>query len=1610
MIPAYRYALLTIALALSAGVASAQVTTGTPPFGSFGGGPEVINLGNLNAHLTIPVIHKSGRGLNFTYDLTYDSSIWYPVTSGGTTTWQPVGNWGWRGVTEAETGSTSASSINVTCVQCNQFTCWTATGEIRVLNWVYHDPWGVPHSFSGEADLYTGACPDMPGPSTGFTSQATDGSGYALTVSVSGSSITSTIVTARDGEVVNGPYNSTSGAGSGTDRNGNQITVNSSGVFTDTLGTTALTVVGTAPSPTTFTYTTTSGGSASFTMHYVAKNIKTNFGCSSVNNTTLNSVNLVSDVTLPDGSAYSFLYEDTPGFSGYVTGRLKKITLPTGGTIEYAYSGGGTGINGIFCADGSAATITRTVTPGGIWRFERSLVSGTNWQTLISDPVTPTADQTLINFQKNTSGNFYETERDAYQGSTSGTLLATTYTCYNGSASPCNSTAITLPITRRTEIIQLGSLQCKHDRFWNSFGMPTETDDYDYASGAPGPLLRQTLITYASLGSNLNAFAQTVTVTDGSGNIKSRQDTNYDQYSSFTGSNCITGAPQHDDSGHGCSFTARANATSVTTYTNPSAPSGGITQTFTYDSLGNVRSTQDALNNTTTLAYSPDAWANTACNPSTTSYAYLVSASNALSQTTNFTYFACSGQVASVKDPNNQTTSVSYDSLLRPTQESFPDGGQTTTTYNSLTSIQTQIKMNTTPQYITGTVLLDGLGRTRQTQLNSDTQGVDYTDTTYDAVGRVASVSNPYRSTSDPTYGVTSYQYDALSRVTKVIPPDGSSSANNISATYSSNTTTVTDQAGKKRQSSVDSLGRLTQVTEDPGGLGYVAAYAFDVFGNITNVTQNGGRQRTYTFDALSRLVCESNPEIQIATCPNPDNGSYTAGTIRYGYDNNSNLTGRQAPAPNQTGSATVTTTYQYDALNRLKQKTYSDGTTPTAYYYYDLANPWGSPYGGSYIGRLSEADTIDSTGHYVASRIFVYDPLGRETTNAFCTAVNCSLAGFHTSFSYDLAGDLSSYGTSENGITFSYQYDTAGRPTAVTSSLVDSQHPATLATVDSSLGYYPLGALRKMTLGNGLTQTAALNNGFQPCRVNVNSSGTALGTCADAIPSGNVQDFNYGFNSGSSDNGNVASWTATGQQAFSRTFGYDGLNRLATLNQSSGNATGCSSTFSLSWAYDAWGNRTDQNVTGGTCNPFHATVNSQNQLTGSPYQYDAAGNMIHDASHTYAYDAENRLASVDGGSTARYGYDALGKRVQKTAGSAVTQYIHDLNGQVILETDGNGNGSPIADYIYLAGGLVAEYKNSTTYFAHADHLGSARLLTALNQSVAQNLDYLPFGELNSSDSGITTHEFTGDERDSETGLDHTWFRQYSSSLGRWMQPDPAGLAAVDISNPQSWNRYAYVTNDPLDYIDPYGLFTGQCGPFDDFCSQPPPPTPPCLPPFICLPPGPTGPTDPGHPTGNPGGGGNSGGSTMRATPPQPPCSLRNELTGALDFKVLLGIGGHVGKFDVGAFLYKSLVTGGTGGYAVAQAGKIGGMIDRPTPQGGTITGGAEPAQIFVTWGPSQTDLGTGQTTASKDSKWRLGGAFFGGVELDFDPKAFHDINAQNQACRAMLKKAGFPF
>jgi RHS repeat-associated protein len=497
-------------------------------------------------------------------------------------------------------------------------------------------------------------------------------------------------------------------------------------------------------------------------------------------------------------------------------------------------------------------------------------------------------------------------------------------------------------------------------------------------------------------------------------------------------------------------------------------------------------------------------------------------------------------------------------------------------------------------------------------------------------------------------------------------------------------------------------------------------------------------------------------------------------------------------------------TKYSYDALNRITQKSYSDGSTLTAFFAYEQTNAWGTTQTNT-VGRLTEQWTGTSCCATGGAEIYGYDSMGRIVFNEQYTSV---MSYRPMNYTYDFAGNMLTF-TDGVGETYTQTFSAASRVSQLNSNWVDPQHPAVMA---SGISYNPAGAMRWIAYGNGLTETTAFNNRLQPCRYNVNSSGALLSTCTDAVPSGNLQDFAYGFNAGTANNGNVASMTATGNQVFARTYTYDALNRLSTLADSA-SAQPCKG---LSWTYDPWANRTDQTVTSGTCNTFHQAVDTNNRLLGAPYQYDAAGNMTHDASHTYVYDAENRLIQVDGGSTATYVYDAESRRVQKTAGSAQTDYIYDLRGNVISELNSS---TWLNVYLRLNGQLFAQYTLGAprTQFIHIDHLGSTRLVTSFvpgtppSYSVYDSMDYLPFGEQIAGNTA-STHKFTGKERDSESGLDNFGARYNSSAMGRFMSPDPGNISAIlNQDDPQSWNAYAYVRNNPVNLTDEDGQNYNVC-------------------------------------------------------------------------------------------------------------------------------------------------------------------------------------------------------
>jgi hypothetical protein len=580
------------ALLFGPAASSQQIARGTPAFGSFSGGLDIINNGNLNVHLTIPVLRKPGRGMAFSYGIGYDSSVWYPVGTSGNQTWQLVANAGWFLYAPVTTGMIQYS-VNQFTLPCNPPSNLTQVTVYQYSNWSFTDLAGTRHLFSVTEYSYPGGCPyiSQQYPTTSATQVAPDGSGYTLTATGSTGSVWDS----------RGTLTSTSSANI-TDRNGNYIS-NTGSTFTDTLGATALSVSGsgTPASPLVFTYTPPAGGSPTYQMKYTSYPIQTNFGCSGItdygtNGTT--TANLVSEIDLPDNTKYSFNYEPTPQKSGFITGRIQSITLPAGGSITYTYTGGSSG--NINCSDGTTIGLQRAVSDGvssNTWTYVRTQGSGNQWTTLITTPIDPAnsgvGNDTVIIFQKDSATsstyNFYPTQRTSYQGSQSGNIVLQTVTsCYNTNAANCTTTAVSSPITQTNAITSLpvpgaGTVQSERINKYDSYGNSTEVDEYAFGSGAPPSTpYRKTTITYASF-STIHALRQQVSTYNSSGTLTSQTNYNYDETAPVA---APTGTP-HLSSISG----SRGNLTSIQRCTVLSSCGANYVKTImTYDTAGQLQS------------------------------------------------------------------------------------------------------------------------------------------------------------------------------------------------------------------------------------------------------------------------------------------------------------------------------------------------------------------------------------------------------------------------------------------------------------------------------------------------------------------------------------------------------------------------------------------------------------------------------------------------------------------------------------------------------------------------------------------------------------------------------------------------------------------------------------------------------------------------------------------------------------------------------------------------------------------------------------------------------------------------------------------------------------
>ena len=175
------------------------------------------------------------------------------------------------------------------------------------------------------------------------------------------------------------------------------------------------------------------------------------------------------------------------------------------------------------------------------------------------------------------------------------------------------------------------------------------------------------------------------------------------------------------------------------------------------------------------------------------------------------------------------------------------------------------------------------------------------------------------------------------------------------------------------------------------------------------------------------------------------------------------------------------------------------------------------------------------------------------------------------------------------------------------------------------------------------------------------------------------------------------------------------------------------------------------------------------------------------------------------GQSSVSLAYDASGNMIEQTNGSATTQIVYAPDGTKLALM--NGTSTLVKAFVPLTGGATAVYGSSgLAYYRHSDWLGSSRLASTPSQTVYSDTAYAPFGQTYASTPSNPDTSFTGMNQDTVPTVDDFPAREYGALTGRWPSPDPLGIGAVDPTDPQSWNRYAYVRNSPLSLTDPNGM------------------------------------------------------------------------------------------------------------------------------------------------------------------------------------------------------------
>ncbi len=848
----------------------------------------------------------------------------------------------------------------------------------------------------------------------------------------------------------------------------------------------------------------------------------------------------------------------------------------------------------------------------------------------------------------------------------------------------------------------------------------------------------------------------------------------------------------------------------------------------TYDTVyGRPLTVTDPLNRQTTTSYTPATGGPITQVTVTSPPVTIAGVPTSLTASTN--YDPISGLATSKVDAAGLRTDTTYDALGRVTaawapgrSKSAGESAQTTFGYTvntSSPSVVTSNRLLSSGQYATTYTIVDGLGRTVQVQ--EPTSYVDggrvVVDTLYDSQSRPWKVHNPYWNSAAPQGELLVVQDNAVPNTTVSNFDSANRSVASIfllngtekwrtTTKYDGDRVTAVPPAGGTASTVISNgLGQKVKALlykdlahtglNDPAD---TTTYTYNRAGQLAGVKDATG-QNTWTFDYDLR----GNKTVQ----NDPD-----AGTSSSTYD----ALGQLLSTTDARGKKIV---YTYDNLGR-KTGTYDTATTGTrltAYTYDTLLK--GAPTtsvrfvsGKAYVNAVAGYDT---TGRPTGAKVTIpSNETGLSGTYTFTTAYDPLTGAVARETSPGIGGLPEE--------TVFRTYNALGKPSQLYAANAGGGAGTNLV---SETKYNAFGQPLRMNYADAndpkqVSTTWTYEDGTN----RLSSSATVRATDTDQWVTNRAYTYTPS-----------GALTKISDVSDTQCFKYDYLQRLTQAwAPAAGDCAAAPSTATLGgaapfwseWTHDVTGNRvteTDHSTAGDTVttltypNPgsprphavTSATTTGFAGTTNDSYTYDAGGNTLTrtkaGSTQTFTYDIEGHVATAtEAGKTSSYLYDADGTRLITRDPTGTTLFVGDV--ELFVAT---GTTTATGTRFYSHGGKAVAVRNATGLtWKVADHHGtSTASIMASNLSVTRRY-HDPYGNLRGAAplSWPDKHGFIGGYQDT-TNLVHIGAREYDPSIGRFTAVDPL----LDLTDPQSWNGYAYANNNPVDHSDPTGLFCDGC-------------------------------------------------------------------------------------------------------------------------------------------------------------------------------------------------------